>query len=105
MNIHAVNPLSQMMLEPGPAGRGQVKAVPLARGFQNQEGIVRVYLVLQYLVYLGNRKTGIDEPNRAEAVYASAERLYRVVNLLIVLIVMELVRDEIYGHRDTPSLE
>ena len=62
-----------MMFEPGFAGDGQVKAVPLPGGFDYKEGIVGIDLVLEYLVYLGDRETGIDEPNRAEAVYTAAQ--------------------------------
>ena len=60
------------MFQPGFAGYGEVKAVPLPGGFDNEEGIVGIDLVLEYLVYLGNRETGIDEPDRPEAVYTAA---------------------------------
>ena len=86
------------MFEPGFAGDGQVEAVPLAGGFDYEEGIVGVDLVLEYLVYLGNRETGIDEPDRPEAVDTPPKGFDRLVNLLVVLIKMELVRNEIYGH-------
>lgn len=94
---------SQMVFEPGFTGYGKVKAVPLAGGFDYEEGIVGIYLVLEYLAYLRNRETRVDEPNRPEAVNTAAQGFDRLVNLLIVLIVMELIRNEIYGHRDTPS--
>jgi hypothetical protein len=91
-----------MMFEPSFTGYGQVKAIPLVGGFNYEEGIVRVDLVFENFVYLGNGETGTDEPYGTEAMNAAAERLYRLVDLLIVLIKMELIRDEIYGHRDTP---
>ncbi len=93
------------MFEPGFAGDGKVEAVPLAGGFYYKEGIVGVDLVLEDLVYLGNRETSVDEPNRPEAVDTPPKGFDRLVNLLIVLIKMELIGDEIYGHRDTPSRE
>ena len=92
-----------MMFEPGFTGYGKVKAVPLAGGFNYEEGIVGIDLVLEYLVNLRNRETRADEPNRPEAVDTPPQGFDRLVNLLIVLIVMELISDEIYGHRDTPS--
>jgi hypothetical protein len=92
-----------MVFEPGFAGDGKVKAVPLAGGLQYKEGIVGIYLVLEDLAYLRNRETRVDEPNRPEAVDTPPQGFDRLVNLLIVLIKMELIRNEIYGHRDTPS--
>jgi hypothetical protein len=92
-----------MMLEPGFAGYGKVEAVPLAGGFNYEEGIVGIDLVLEYLAYLRNRETRVDEPNRPEAVDTPPQGFDRLVDLLIVLIKMELIRNEIYGHRDTPS--
>lgn len=94
-----------MMLEPVLAGYGHVQTLPLAGGLEYQKGIVVIDALFQYLAHLGNSVPRADEPYRAETVYAAAQRLYSVVNLLIVLIVMQLVRDEIDGHRDTPSLE
>jgi hypothetical protein len=41
-----------MMFEPGFAGYGKVKAVPFAGGFNYEEGIVGVDLVLENLVNL-----------------------------------------------------
>ncbi len=94
-----------MMLEPGFAGDGQVEAVPFAGGFNYEEGIVGIDLVLEYLVNLRDRETSAYEPDRPEAVYTPPQGFYRLVNLLVVLIKMELIRDEIDGHRDTPSRE
>ncbi len=91
-----------MMLEPGFAGNGEVEAVPFAGGFNYEEGIVGVYLVLENLVYLRDRETRADEPDRPEAVDTSPQGFDRLVNLLVILIKMELIRNEINGHRDTP---
>ena len=91
------------MFEPGFAGYGKVEAVPLAGRFDNEEGIVGIDLVLENLAYLRNRETRVDEPDRPEAVDTPPQGFDRLVNLLIVLIKMELIRNEIYGHRDTPS--
>lgn len=84
-----------MPLQPRLARERQIKA-------QYQERVVVIDALPEYLAYFRNRMTCAHEPDRAEAAYASAERLYRVVYLLIVLIVVKLVGDEINGHRYPP---
>lgn len=91
-----------MPLNPRLARHRQVEALPLLGGLQYQKRIVVIDALPEYLPHLGDRMPRAYEPYRAEAVYAPPERFYRVVNFLIVLIVMELVRDEINGHSNPP---
>jgi hypothetical protein len=92
-----------MIFEPGFAGDGEVEAFPFMGGFYNEEGIVGVDTLFEYLVHLRYGEPRVDEPDRPEAVNTPPQGFDRLVNLLIVLVVMELIRNEIYGHRDTPS--
>lgn len=91
-----------MPLQPRLARERQVEALPLLGGFQHQKRVVVIDALFQYFPHLGYGMPRAYQPYRAQAMYASAERFYRVVDLLIVLIVMELVRDEINGHSNPP---
>ena len=91
-----------MPLQPRLTRERQVKTLPLLGGLQYQKRVVVIDAFPEYLAYFRNAMACAHEPDRAQAVYAAAERLYRVVYLLIILIVVELVGDEINGHSNPP---
>ena len=61
-----------MMLEPVLAGDRHVQGLPLAGGFEYQEGIVVVDALFQYLAHLCDSVPRADEPYRPEAVNTSS---------------------------------